>query len=217
MVTQQRLKRDERRSTFARLVTSSSGVGIDVDYSAGPCTELGKPTPKIAANQLVLDVLKPAVAVPVVRARVGEACHGWSAAVRTQALRKFIVRASVEQPSGRVLARSAPLLEEERYAARVALTLDVGHPAHLHGSGAWPALSADDYPVDAGQVDGTKILEQRFNRHETDGGRRLAERVEPGQAVLAILNAHTEPDRSEARSSTADPQRAGASSADAVS
>jgi inorganic pyrophosphatase len=68
------------------------------------------------------------------------------------------------------------------------------HPRLLHGSGSRAALPADDDPVDAAEIERAQVLEEGFDGEEAQGRRRLAQDVDPRDAVLAILHADAEPD-----------------------
>jgi len=108
--------------------------------------------------------------------------------------RKFIVGAAVESASGLVLACAAPLLEEEGYPLRAALTTDVDDPISKHGPRVRAALAADDHPVDAMQVEWAKIGQQRFHGEEPNACWTLLKRTDARDAVSRIFDAYTERD-----------------------
>src|SRR5690606_115832 len=108
--------------------------------------------------------------------------------------RELVVGAAVEEAAGLALLDVAPLLEEEGDLLGAALTADRAHPGLVHRAGAGAALAADDDPVDAGEVELAEVFEERLDGEEADRGRGVVELFDPGQAVLAILDAHAEPD-----------------------
>lgn len=65
-----------------------------------------------------------------------------------------------------VFAVCSPLLEEERNTLLLASAFDVQHPFLLHRSRLVAALAADNDPVDAGEVEGTEVGEERLTRKE---------------------------------------------------
>ena len=89
---------------------------------------------------------------------------------------------------------AAPLLEEERDPLRATLLSNLQHPIPSHRASVRAALSADDRPVDAGEIDGAEILKEGFHRHEPDGGGRVTERRKAWQTVRAVLDADAKPD-----------------------
>jgi hypothetical protein len=56
----------------------------------------------------------------------------------------------------------SPLLEKERHAGDQALIAYPARPIGMHGPRSGAALTADDHPVDAAQIERPKILEQRL-------------------------------------------------------
>lgn len=70
------------------------------------------------------------------------------------------------------------MLHEERHALRLALVSDRPCPVEVHRPGSVAALSSDDHPADAGEVELAKVFEQRFEREEPNAGRGLAELIE---------------------------------------
>jgi hypothetical protein len=71
--------------------------------------------------------------------------------------REFVVRAAVKAAAGLVLTSATPLLEEEGYPLDAALTTNVDHPRSKHRPGVWTTLAADNYPIDATEINMTKI------------------------------------------------------------
>ncbi len=78
-----------------------------------------------------------------------------------------------------------------RFAALIAQR---DHPFFFHLASARAALAANDCPVDAGEVKHPKVFEQRLDREESHLRGRILQIGYAGQAVLAILHAHSPPD-----------------------
>ena len=68
------------------------------------------------------------------------------------ALRHFIVRAAIQESAGGCFANTTPLLEKESDSVATPNLVDVLHPAFLHGACPYAAFSANDCPVDAGDL-----------------------------------------------------------------
>src|SRR5882762_3376518 len=76
----------------------------------------------------------------------------------TDAAWEFVIRSAFETTARLILANSAPLLEEERNTAPLALIPKRQDPFFLHWSGAGTTLATHDHPVDASQVQFAQIL-----------------------------------------------------------
>ena len=63
----------------------------------------------------------------------------------------------------------APLFEEERGVLCLCLVAEVAYPLRLHRPSQRTTLSANDKPIDTGQIHFTEIFEQRFAAEELDG------------------------------------------------
>src|SRR5271166_1333033 len=74
-----------------------------------------------------------------------------------------VVCLAVEFSASLALMDAAPLLEEERDLASLALIPKRQHPFLLHRPGAGPALTADDHPVDSFQVDLAEVFQQTLD------------------------------------------------------
>ena len=70
---QEGIKRDQWRAEVPRHVRAASCVRVEVHDASGPEPEFGEPAAKIAANQVVFDLLQVRVFGPVFRIRVGGA------------------------------------------------------------------------------------------------------------------------------------------------
>ena len=90
-------------------------------------------------------------------------------------------------------APSTPLLEEERGASGIGLSLHVGDPFFAHGSSLGAGFAADDHPMDVAQVDAAQVFQQRLDRKEADVSVDLAQVVNARNAVLLVLHRHAEP------------------------
>jgi len=97
-----------------------------------------------------------------------------------------------------VLSHSSPLLEEERHLLQAALAADTDDPFLTHRARVRTAFAADDDPVDADKIQCSEILQERLDRKKSHGGRRVSERGQTWQAMLAVFDAHAEPDVGEA-------------------
>lgn len=78
--------------------------------------------------------------------------------------RELIVGSPSEFPSSPALMDSSPLLEEERHPCAPTLVADGDDPWSCHGPCLSSALSTDDDPVDALQLERAQIFQQRFYR-----------------------------------------------------
>ena len=81
----------------------------------------------------------------------------------TDAAWEFVIRSAFETSARLGLANSAPLLEEERNTAPLALIAEGQDPFFLHRPGAGPALATYNHPIDASQVQFAQVFQQRFN------------------------------------------------------
>ena len=81
---------------------------------------------------------------------------------------KLVVCASLENSSGERLSYSTPLFEEKRNLRLLALISNGSDPFGLHWPGTRTALASYDYPIDAGQIESSEILQERFDRKESD-------------------------------------------------
>src|SRR5713226_6398989 len=90
--------------------------------------------------------------------------HDWV----TDATWEFVIGLAFEASAGPCLANSAPLFEEERNAAPLALIPKRQDPFFLYWPGAGPALTTHDHPVDASQVQFAHVLQQRLNGEKTN-------------------------------------------------
>lgn len=109
-------------------------------------------------------------------------------------LRKTIKCSTVNLASCFRLLNAAPLLEEEGDAGAVALFLDVEDPLAVHWAGTGAAFAADDYPLDAGEIDRADVFEEGFDGEEGHGGGGGAEVVDAGEAVFFVFDADAPPD-----------------------
>jgi hypothetical protein len=62
--------------------------------------------------------------------------------------RHFVIRATVQFPTGQVFAHPTPLLEEERHMGAPALFQNRANPLRLHRARTGTRLTADDHLVD---------------------------------------------------------------------
>src|SRR5207247_1869308 len=88
---------------------------------------------------------------------------------------------------------SCRLLEEERNTEGPATVPQVTRPRMIHWPPPWARLAADDYPVDAGEVQGGQRAEQGLRADEPDSGRDLAQGVGPVDESV-VLDADAKPD-----------------------
>lgn len=107
--------------------------------------------------------------------------------------RKLVIRPAVQGPASDVLANASPLLEEERHVLLPALAPDVHYPGLLHRPSVVSAFPSHDDPVDASEIQGAKILEERLDRQEPHNSGRVAKGRYPGNSVLPILNTNAKP------------------------
>jgi hypothetical protein len=101
---------------------------------------------------------------------------------------ELIVGPTVKVASVSTLANSSPSLEEEWDASGKALISNAANPLWLKRSCPISALTADDDPVDALQVDSSDVFQQRLNREKTGLGGCLTKVLDPRQPVLAIFD-----------------------------
>src|SRR6267378_3322724 len=81
----------------------------------------------------------------------------------TDAAWEFVIRSAFETSARLGLANSAPLLEEERNTAPLALIAEGQDPFFLYRPGAGPALTTYNHPVDASQVQFAQVFQQWLN------------------------------------------------------
>ncbi len=98
--------------------------------------------------------------------------------------------------SRRDLRRDLPPVPPTLRAAQGRLLAAVLHPEARAdvAEDNLAALAAHDHPIDPPQIDTPEILQERLDRQEAQPRRRVAQHVDPRQAVLAILDADAEPD-----------------------
>lgn len=89
---------------------------------------------------------------------------------------------------------SAPLFEEEGNLGGTALFLDGDDPCFFQGSCAGSAFASDDDPVDAGEIEGAEVFQQRLDGEELHGGTGATEGFDAWQAVLAVFHSDSPPD-----------------------
>src|SRR6516165_7212235 len=81
---------------------------------------------------------------------------------------KLAVGATLQLPTVLRLSHSAPLLEEKRDGRAAALISQGKDPFPFHGPRSCTALTANDDPVNSGQVDCAEILEERLDREKSN-------------------------------------------------
>jgi hypothetical protein len=69
-----------------------------------------------------------------------------------------------------MLSHAAPLLEEEAYARLLTLVADGTHPIGLDRARTRTALTTDDDPVNALEIEGRQGAEQWLEAEEPDRG-----------------------------------------------
>ena len=106
---------------------------------------------------------------------------------------EVVVCLAVEFSASLALMDAAPLLEEERDSASLALIPKRQHPFLLHRPGTRPALTADDHPVDSVKADLAWVLQQWLDGQEPDSGWGLLKMLDPNEAVGLVLDANPPP------------------------
>ena len=81
---------------------------------------------------------------------------------------EFVIGLAFEKSAGLCFANSAPLFEEERDTAQLALIPKRQNPLFLHRPGAGPTLATDNHLVDTSQVQPAYVLQQRLDGEKTN-------------------------------------------------
>src|SRR5205814_1331790 len=89
--------------------------------------------------------------------------------------------------------RRTRLLEEEGDASVFALRAQVQRPVGLHWTSAWAALAADNQPINSGQRQIRKCLDQRLAAQKTDGTRNVNQQRDTFPRPARFLNGRPKP------------------------
>lgn len=89
---------------------------------------------------------------------------------------------------------ATPLLEEKRRSLSFALLAYSIHPFGFHGPRFRAGFTPDDYQMDIGEINRSNVLQQWFDREETNARLYFAQAINTGNTVAPILNRYPEPD-----------------------
>ncbi len=107
--------------------------------------------------------------------------------------RKGVPGAAIEKTTTSLRGNAAHLLEEKGNACLTAPVPDIAHPVQVDRTVTLAGLAADNYPVDACQVQGRQRPEQWLQAQEADRGRCRSQVVCPAR-VLVQLDRRADPD-----------------------
>src|SRR5229473_4120974 len=91
----------------------------------------------------------------------------------------LIVGLAVQHAPGRLLVFSIPLFEEEGCSRGPTHRLNLVDPLWLHFPSSRATLTADDRPMDAGQITPRYRPDQRLKRNEPNRRRHQPNRIQP--------------------------------------
>src|SRR3954454_4163952 len=98
-----------------------------------------------------------------------------------------------EKPATRFWRPAAPLFEEECHLRPDALIADVDDPFRFHRAGMRAAFTADNYPVNAPQIQLAHGADQRLDRQEANTRIGILQ-MRDARRGLFVLNGCAEPD-----------------------
>src|SRR5205823_3515775 len=116
--------------------------------------------------------------------------RNWS----TDSRRVFVVGATVELATETRLPNASPLLEEERNPRGLALLANGNHPFLFQRTRTGAALTTDDGPLDATQIELAQTLKQWLDGEKANRSGSISQMSDAGHAVFAIFDAYTPPD-----------------------